>query len=149
MLEEYIKQEYIKLNVECSTWEESIQKAGQILLENEIVTNQYIEESIRSAKQLGGSYIVITKGVAIPHVTSHVGVEKNGVSIITLKNPIEFGNKENDPVKIVFMLATLDMESHINVLSKISNLLSQSEFFEILKNSKDTKSIIKYINENN
>jgi PTS system ascorbate-specific IIA component len=66
----------------------------------------------------------------------------------TLKNPVEFGNKDNDPVYYVFMLATTDMESHISALSNLCDLLAKSEFFEVINNSSDSASIIDYIKAN-
>lgn len=147
MLSDVLKQEYIKLNVECSNWEEAIRSAGQVLLENDVITNEYIEEAIKGVKELG-PYIVITKGVAMPHATSHAGVKETGIALITLKNPVEFGNVDNDPVYYVFMLATTDMESHIEALSKLSDLLSKQEFFEVMKNASDSTSVIDYIKAN-
>lgn len=147
MLSDVLKQEYIKLNVKCKNWEEAIRSAGQVLLENELITNEYIEEAIKGVKELG-PYIVITKGVAMPHATSHAGVKKTGIALITLKEPVEFGNSDNDPVYYVFMLATTDMESHIEALSKLSDLLAKPEFFDVMKNASDSTSVIDYIKAN-
>ena len=147
MLSNVLKKEYIRLNVECKNWEEAVRAAGEILLQNGVITNEYIEEAIKGVKELG-PYIVITKGVALPHATNKVGVNTTGISLITLKNPVEFGNKDNDPVYYIFMLATTDMESHISALSSLSELLGKPEFFDVLKNAKDSKSVIDYIKAN-
>lgn len=147
MLNDILKQEYIKLNVECKNWEEAIRSAGQVLLENDVITNEYIEEAIKEVKELG-TYIVITKGVAMPHATSHIGVKKTGIALIKLKEPVEFGNSDNNPVHYVFMLATTDMESHIEALSKVSDLLAKPEFFDVMKNTSDSASFIDYIKVN-
>ena len=147
MLSDVLKEEYIKLNVEVSNWEEAIKEAGTVLKDNGVINEQYIEEAIKNVKELG-PYIVITKGVALPHATNKIGVNKTGISLITLKTPVEFGNKDNDPVYYIFMLATTDMESHISALSSLSELLGKPEFFDVLKNAKDSKSVIDYIKAN-
>lgn len=147
MLSDVLKKEYIELNVECSDWIEAVKKAGEILIKNEVITNEYVEEAIKGVKELG-PYIVITKGVALPHATNKVGVNKTGISLVTLKNPVEFGNKDNDPVYYIFMLATTDTESHLSALSNLSELLGKKEFFEIMKNAKDSQSVIDYIKAN-
>ncbi len=147
MLTDILKEKYIKLNVECKDWEDAIRTAGQILIDNGIVTNEYVEDAIEGVKELG-PYVVITKGVALPHATNKKGVFKTGISLMTLKNPVEFGNKDNDPVYYVFMLATTDMDSHINALSNLSELLAKQEFYDILKNASDEKSVIEYIKAN-
>jgi mannitol/fructose-specific phosphotransferase system IIA component (Ntr-type) len=66
MLSDILKKEYIKLNVECTNWEEAIRAAGNVLIDNGLVTNEYVEETINGVKELG-PYSVITKGVAMPH----------------------------------------------------------------------------------
>lgn len=147
MLSDVLKKEYIKLNAECKDWEDAIRTAGQVLMDNGVVTEEYIEEAIRGVKELG-PYIVITKGVALPHATNKIGVNKTGIALLTLKNPVEFGNVDNDPVYYVFMLATTDMESHLSALSSLSDLLGNPEFFEVMKNAKDSESVIDYIKAN-
>ena len=46
------------------------------------------------------------------------------------------------------MLATTDMESHLSALSSLSDLLGKPEFFEVMKNAKDSESVIDYIKAN-
>ncbi len=147
MLSDVLKKEYIKLNAECKDWIEAIKTAGQVLIDNGVVTEEYVEEAIKGVKELG-PYIVITKGVALPHATNKIGVNKTGIALLTLKNPVEFGNVDNDPVYYVFMLATTDMDSHLAALSNLSDLLAKQEFFEVMKNAKDAQSVIDYIKAN-
>lgn len=147
MLSDVLKKEYIKLNAECKDWIEAIKTAGQVLIDNGVVTEEYVEEAIKGVKELG-PYIVITKGVALPHATNKIGVNKTGIALLTLKNPVEFGNVDNDPVYYVFMLATTDMDSHLAALSNLSDLLAKQEFFKVMKNAKDAQSVIDYIKAN-
>ena len=147
MLSNILKKEYIKLNVECNDWEEAIRVTGQILINNEVVTNEYIENTINGIKELG-PYVVIAKGIALPHTTSSAGVNKTGISLVRLKNAVEFGSVDNDPVRYIFMLATTDMESHINALTSLSEFLEKEEFLKVIENSSDSQSIIDYIKYN-
>lgn len=147
MLSNILKKEYIKLNVECNDWEEAIRVAGQTLINNEVATNEYVENTINGIKELG-PYVVIAKGIALPHTTSSVGVNKTGISLVRLKNAVEFGSVDNNPVRYIFMLATTDMESHINALTSLSEFLEKEEFLKVIENSSDSQSIIDYINYN-
>ena len=146
MLSDILKEEYIKLNVQCNNWEESIKSAGQILIDNEIVTNEYVENTINGIKELG-PYVVIAKGIALPHATSSIGVKKAGMSLIRLKNAVEFGSS-NDPVNYVFMLATTDIEEHINALTNLSEYLEKGEFLKTIEKANNSQSIIDYIKYN-
>lgn len=147
MLTDVLKKEYIKLNAECKDWEDAVRVAGGVLKQNGVITEEYIEAAIQNVKEMG-PYIVITKGVALPHATNKVGVNKTGISLITLKNAVEFGNKDNDPVYYIFMLATTDMESHLNALSNLSELLGRPDFYDVMKNAQDSQSVIDYIKAN-
>ena len=144
MLRDILKKEYIKLDVECNDWEEAIRISGQTLINNEVVTNEYVENTINGIKELG-PYVVIAKGIALPHTTGSAGVNKTGISLIRLKKPVKFGNVENDPVYYVFMLSATDIESHINALTSLSEFLEKEEFLKVIENSSDSQSIIDYI----
>ena len=55
-----------------------------------------------------GPYIVITKHVALPHARPEAGALESAIGIATLKHPVKFGNKDNDPVKYLFCLSATD-----------------------------------------
>ena len=141
------KEEYIKLDLKCNNWEEAIRGTGNILLENMLVTNEYIEETVNSVRKLG-AYIVIDKGIAMPHASDYKGVKINGIAISRLENPIEFGSKNNDPVNYIFMIASKNMESHIEMLSKLSDLLINKNFINTIRNAQNRNEIIEYIDLN-
>ena len=42
MLSDVLKEEYIKLNVEVSNWEEAIKEAGTVLKDNGVVNEQIL-----------------------------------------------------------------------------------------------------------
>lgn len=146
MLSNILKEEYIKINESCTDWEDAINHAGNILLEKGIVTQEYIDGVIKSVK-LFGPYVVVAKGIAIPHCLGSMGVKENAITLITLKEPVNFGNPKNDPVYYVLLFANTDFDSHIEALSAVSELLQKPQFFEIMKNAKEPQDIIRYINE--
>ena len=47
-------------------WEEAIRLSGEILKQNELITDQYVDQVINDVKEYG-PYIVIVPGVAMPH----------------------------------------------------------------------------------
>ncbi len=144
MLNELLLKENIKLNVDCLDWEDVVRKSGDLLIKSGAITSQYVDEVINNVKEVG-PYIVITKGVALPHATNKVGVNKSALSLITLKKPVNFGNKNNDPVKVSIMLAAIDSNSHLHALADLSEFLGREEFMNILQNTKDIDEILEYI----
>ncbi len=147
MLSELINEASIRLDVECATWEEAVRESGRILVENGDITEEYIQAVIDNVNEVG-PYIVITKGVALPHATNKIGVKHTAMSFISLKTPVNFGSKANDPVKYVFMLATIDANSHLGALQDLAEFLGRKEFIETLGTARDAGSIVSYIKEN-
>lgn len=92
-----------------------------------------------------GPYIVITEHVALPHARPSAGAKELAISIATLETPINFGNKENDPVKYIFGLSALDNSTHLNAMSELVALLEDENFYHVLDHAKNGEEIIKYI----
>lgn len=144
MLKDILTTDFMKLNVDVENWEQAIRCGGEILKNNGAIDERYIEGMIDSVKTLG-PYIVIAPGIAMPHARPDDSVKKIGMSLITLNNPVNFGNKEHDPVEIVVCLCALDHSSHLKALSELVTFLGDEEFKEIVKNSTDPNEIINYI----
>ena len=148
MLTDYIKKEWIKPETEAGNWEEALEKAGGPLLEDGVLTQDYIEAMKKAVKEIG-AYFVVTKNIALPHAKKEEGVLKTGFSIIILKNPVEFGNADNDPVKYLFCLAMKNSDEHIEILKELSELLEDKVFFSILNKEKDIRKIYEYMKNKN
>ena len=46
------------------------------------------------------------------------------MGIVTLKDPVEFGSADNDPVKFLFPLSAKDNDSHLGALQSLVELLN-------------------------
>ena len=147
MLSDLIRKETIALGLEVNDWQDAVRKAGQLLIDDGSITEEYIDGAIENVKELG-PYIVSTKGIALPHATNKVGVNRTAMSLITLKNPVNFGNKNNDPVDTVFMLATTDSTSHLGALQDLSEFLGDEEFLNILRHDTTIEKILAFIATN-
>ena len=101
-------------------------------------------EILMAREALGST--AIGQGIAIPHgkceyvtkLTAGLGVSKKGV---------DFDSLDGEPAFIFFLLvAPIDSAGpHLKALAKISHLLKDKYFRENLKSSKDEKSILKLI----
>ncbi|MBS4210185.1 PTS sugar transporter subunit IIA [Bacillus sp. FJAT-50079] len=135
----------VQLGVSAENWEEAIRIGGSLLKKNGFITQQYIDAMVDTCKELG-PYIVIAPGLAMPHSAPEKGVIKPAVSLITLSQPVEFGNKDHDPVSVVFCIAaTKDHDQLVAALTQITGIASNSNTFNklIVANSlEDVKSII-------
>lgn len=146
MLQESIEESYIQLDVEAENFEEAIKKSFDPLIENGAVTNKYVEAVIQIYQETG-PYIVITKNIALPHAPVEDGANKLGLGFVRLKVPVVSGHKTNDPVKYLFPLSAKASNDHIELLSKLADLLSQQRFIEFLEQVSSKEEFINYFNQ--
>ena len=134
MLYELIAPENIQFLKSVSNWEDAIRQSAKPLLENKTIELSYVDAIIKNVKELG-PYIVIGPEIAIPHARPEAGVNKVGMSILKLEEPVDFSNdQEERPVTILFCLAATDSTSHLEALSELTQLLVNEESFQQLKN---------------
>jgi PTS system ascorbate-specific IIA component len=120
--------------------EHAIELAGDLLVSSGRVTPEYTVSMV-DVLESHGPYFVIAPGIALAHAKPSEFVISSGLSLVTLAEPIVFGNEANDPVELVFGLCAVDHDSHIEMLAALSNLLSDNEAVNILLNAGDTEQI--------
>lgn len=143
-LSNMINENLISFKVKANNWEEAIRNSAEPLVDNRIVTNEYVDSMVNIAKE-SGPYIVVTKHVALPHAKPEDGAIKTAMGISVLEHPIRFGNKTNDPVKYVFTLSSLDHEKHLQAMAELLGLLEDEEFYNVLDNAQSAKEVMDYI----
>ncbi|MBF4693991.1 PTS sugar transporter subunit IIA [Fusibacter ferrireducens] len=139
-----IKENCIRVNVSAEGWEDAVTKAGNLLVEADIVVERYIKKMISNIKEMG-PYLVIAPGIAMPHARPEDGVNESGVSLMTLEKPVRFGHEINDPVSLIVTLAAKDTTSHIEALAELMDLLGDQNKVEKMLNSKSEAEIIEII----
>ena len=133
MLERFLVEDTVDVNVDCESWEEAIREGGRLLIAKEYIKPIYVDAIINNFKRLG-TYMVIKSGIVFSHSRPENGVNKTSLSLITLKKPIYFGDKVYDPVKLIITLAAIDTNSHIEILEALMKLLKNSKkIYEITK----------------
>lgn len=146
-MKDMVRPEIIRLNIEANDWEEAVRKAYEPMVVHGFITQNYVDETVRSVK-LVGPYIVITKHVALPHTKPEAGAISCALGIGVLKEPIVFGNEDNDPVKYIFSLSATDNETHLCAMAELVELFNDKEFYDLLDNATDCYEIMKYLEKN-
>lgn len=118
MIFEIINPKSVRAKVSVNNWEEAIRYAGGLLFDNGSIESSYIDRMVNIVKEIG-PYIVMIEGVAFAHARPEDGANRIDLSVITLKEPINFGQEENDPVVVVFALSAVDNVSHIELLKEL------------------------------
>jgi PTS system ascorbate-specific IIA component len=121
----------IDTQAEAADWRAAIRLAGAGLVAGGATTDVYTDEMI-AAVEKHGPYIVIAPGIALAHSRPSPAVLTGGLSWVSLASPVEFGNAANDPVTLVIGLAAVDHNAHLEVMSALAGVLSDSSAMERL-----------------
>lgn len=143
-MEELVSMNKIAACQEAENWQEAIRRAGELLVNSGDIETQYIDDMIASVEELG-PYVVLTKGFALAHSAPCDAVIHSSISLVNLKNPVEFGSR-NDPVKVVMCLACVDKEAHIELLQKIAVKLMTPGMIDKLAECKTDNELYLVIN---
>lgn len=133
-----IQLEDIELSVKANDWKEAIINSSQELLRRGYISQNYIDNMIRSVIEYG-PYIVLSENIALAHARPEDGAIKTGLFFATLEKPIEFGADGYDPVKMVVVLSAEDSEGHLGLLMELSSVLENRDLVEklFIQNSKE------------
>ncbi|WP_091610410.1 BglG family transcription antiterminator [Marinococcus luteus] len=144
MLEELLNEDTIIMEEFAADWQDSIRKASTPLTDNESVNASYIEAMIQNIEELG-PYIVIAPDIAIPHARPESGVNRLGMSLLHLQQPVHFSEEAKHQASVVIVLAAIDNETHLKALSQLTELLSEPEAKEKLLNASSKEEIMQLV----
>jgi PTS system ascorbate-specific IIA component len=105
--------------------DEAITISGELLVLSKRAKPEYINSMLAAVEKFG-PYIVIAPGIALAHGKPGDEVIANGLSLLIIREPIEFQHSQNDPVQLVFGLAATDHDSHIEIMAELAEFLTDS-----------------------
>ncbi len=153
MIWEELNPELIFTDLEVKNSDEVMKTIGSEFTRLGYTKDSYVEALIEREKEFptGLDVEMENLGVAIPH-TSVEHVNRTGTAIAVLKNPVTFhamGGDEDETVQIgiVFMLAVVDPNKHIDKLQRIIALIQDQELLKKLAKAGSKEEIITLIAE--
>lgn len=139
MIKDILEAQHILIHKEVSDWQEAIKVVAEPLLKEEVITENYIDAMINTVKEYG-PYIVIGEHIALAHARPTDGSKKLGLSVATLKNPVNFGHEDHDPVNIIFCLSAIDNYSHLNIMKNLIELIHDKDKLKRLAQAETVES---------
>lgn len=141
-MSEMIDQRLISLNLDVTNKEDAIQKICRMMYDAGKVSDydQYLNGvKNREAKFATG----MGNGIAIPHCKNDC-VKEAAFTLVKLKNPVDWGSLDDEPVDYVIMLAAPESSDnvHLKMLSGLAVSLMDDNFRESLKDAADVEQII-------
>lgn len=121
----------IVLGDDASEWRAAVRSAGRALVRSGATDDAYTERMIGVLEEFG-AYIVIAPGLALAHARPGPDVLRNGLSVVTLAEPVPFGHPHNDPVRVVVGLAVTGADEHVASVAGLANVFNERTAIERL-----------------
>ena len=131
-----LNEKAIQLNAVAKSKQEAIDKLIDLMQQNGNINNREEYRKVVMKREEEGT-TGIGEGIAIPHGKSEA-VSKPGLAVMVAPNGVEFNSLDGQPAKLLFLIAAPNSKDniHLEVLSRLSTLLMDTEFREALLNAK-------------
>ncbi len=126
-IEGLLSEKYIVLNLELALKSQVIEKMLTIVTDHPgVIDIARLREDVFKREQEMSTGI--GKTLALPHAKS-AGVTQPVIAFATLRNAINFDSIDNEPVCIVFLLATPEemLAEHLKLLGRITRLAGRDD----------------------
>ena len=96
------------------------------------VDRDFVLQLLLARESLGST--AIGRGIALPHVRNPVvmHVPCPMITVCFLKEPIEFGALDGEPVTTLFTMLSPTVRAHLHTLARLSFALQRPEFAEVI-----------------
>lgn len=141
-MSEMIDQRLISLNLDVTNKEDAIQKICRMMYDAGKVSDY--DQYLNGVKNREAEFATgMGNGIAIPHCKNDC-VKEAAFTLVKLKNPVDWGSLDDEPVDYVIMLAAPESSDnvHLKMLSGLAVSLMDDNFRESLKAADDVEQII-------
>ncbi|MCO6524133.1 MAG: PTS sugar transporter subunit IIA [Candidatus Schmidhempelia sp.] len=144
MLSKWLTAETINIVKAIDNWQTAIDICAIPLLQNGSISSDYLQAIYHLHENIG-PYYVLAPGIAMPHARPEDGVNRLGLSLLLVKQGVNFNASNNDPVYIIILLAAPDSESHLEIIQNLADLFSNSDDIQKMINANSYEAILKVI----
>ena len=140
-----LSKDAIKLNGIANSKQDAINKLVDLMAKNGNLTDKEKYTQVVLKREEEGS-TGIGEGIAIPHGKTDA-VSKSGLSAMVINDGVEFDSLDGQPAKLLFLIAAPNTKDnvHLDVLSRLSTLLMDTEFRKSLMEAKTPEEFLRYI----
>jgi PTS system nitrogen regulatory IIA component len=114
----------VQLDVSACDKADALQHAAEVFEHSQGLNAARVAECLAAREALGTTGL--GKGVAIPHGRLR-GLKRAAAAILRLKDPIEFGSPDGQPVRLLVVLLVPEnaTHQHLQILSELAQMLSE------------------------
>ncbi len=147
MLSHYVNKDLIFINPHVENKDELFEKMVNHLYNLDyIMSNKVFLQLLKEREELSSTELI--PGIALPHARSD-SVIKLFLSIVVIKDGLDYGNPDLGDVNIVFFFGTSDKHNkeYLQLLAKSARLLKNGVFKNKLKNVNTPGQVIEILEE--
>ncbi len=142
-----LSEKAINLHGKANSKEEAIIQLVDLMVENENINDkEAYKQAVLKREEEGTTGI--GEGIAIPHGKTDA-VEKPGLAAMIIPDGVDFKSLDGSPAKLLFLIAASNTKDnvHLDVLSRLSTLLMDTEFRQALYDAKSPKEFLECIDK--
>ncbi len=130
----------IALDVPAKSRADAFAAAGELFAKQTGIEASSVVEFLNAREDLGST--ALGAGVAIPHGRVN-GLKQPSAAFMRLVNPIEFSAPDGEPVSLLIFLLVPEKatQQHLEILSSIAQLLSDTDTRQTLLASPDASKV--------
>lgn len=137
----------VALQVEAADWRAAVKAGTDLLVSAGTIEPRYYDRIVQDTEELG-PYYLLAPGMAMPHARPEGGVLENSFALVTLKQPVVFGDPDNDPIDILITLAARDARTQTEeAIVQVVTFLDNEETLERLRAARTLDDIILLFDE--
>ena len=142
-----INEKSIILQGKANSKNDAINQLVDLMMENGNINDKEEYKKVVLKREEEGT-TGIGEGIAIPHGKTDA-VIKPGLSAMIIPDGVDFKSLDGSPAKLLFLIAAPNTKDnvHLDVLSRLSTLLMDTEFRTALYNAKSPKEFLQCIDK--
>lgn len=138
----YLSLSRIQLIEKINGYKQAIHKAAQPLLQEKIISKNYIDKLIQNYN-FDDPYMIIGNKTVLPHDNPKYGVDKTGISLLVVKSGVKFA--VNKKVNLIFLLAPGNENKYKEAILNILSLVENEKLVDKIINCTNKKEILDLI----
>lgn len=135
-LQSLMTEDHILLRAPADSWQDAIAVAASPLIADGSITSDYVTAMVHAVNTFG-PYILLVPHLALAHAKPGDAVTRTAMSALVPAEPVFFGHHDHDPVTLIFCLASVDSESHLDALRSFVSIAGDPQLCERLVTAPD------------
>jgi len=110
-IKDTISRDRVNIVESVKDWQQAIRLAAKPLVEDSSLDKRYVDRMIEAVNEYG-TYMVLVPLVAFVHAGVDDGINKECSSILVMKNPLMFGDKNPKQVRAIIVMGVKDKNNN-------------------------------------